>query len=83
MGSVSADGGLRVLPLIGIPEVRIGANLGGLIGDAIERTDGVLPLTDADVLVVTQKVVSKAEGAVIDLTGIVPGEEALEFAAAL
>ncbi len=80
MGSVSADVGIRVLPLIGIPEVRIGANLAGLIGDAIERTDGALPLTDADVLVVTQKVVSKAEGAVIDLTGIVPSEDALEFA---
>ena len=37
-------------------------------------------MTDADVLVVTQKVVSKAEGAVIDLTGVVPGEEALAFA---
>ncbi len=77
---MSADGGIRVLPLTGIPEVRIGANLGALIGDALERTDGALPLTDADVLVVTQKVVSKAEGAVIDLTGVVPGEEALEFA---
>ena len=29
---------------------------------------------------VTQKIVSKAEGAVIDLTGVVPGEEATEFA---
>jgi coenzyme F420-0:L-glutamate ligase/coenzyme F420-1:gamma-L-glutamate ligase len=33
------------------------------------------------VLVVTQKIVSKAEGAVVDLTGVVPGEDALAFAA--
>jgi coenzyme F420-0:L-glutamate ligase/coenzyme F420-1:gamma-L-glutamate ligase len=68
-----------VLALQGIPEVERGANLGTLIGDAIDRTAGVLPLTDEDVLVVTQKIVSKAEGAVIDLTGVVPSEEAIEF----
>ncbi|MBA3235215.1 MAG: coenzyme F420-0:L-glutamate ligase [Chloroflexi bacterium] len=77
---MAADDGIRILPLAGIPEIRIAADLGALIGDAIERTDGALPLSDLDVLVVTQKVVSKAEGAVIDLTGIVPGQEALEFA---
>ena len=57
--------------------MRIGDRVGGLIGDAIDRTPGALPLTERDVLVVTQKIVSKAEGAVIDLTGIVPGEEAI------
>lgn len=71
---------LNVLALSGIPEIRIHDDLGTIIGDAIERTPGALPLTDADVLVVTQKIVSKAEGAVIDLTGVVPGEEALAFA---
>jgi len=77
---VPADGSLRVLTLDGIPEVRPGDDLGALIGDAIERSPGVLPLTDADVLVVTQKVVSKAEGAIVDLTGVVPGDQAVEFA---
>jgi coenzyme F420-0:L-glutamate ligase/coenzyme F420-1:gamma-L-glutamate ligase len=71
---------MSVLALSGIPEIRIHDDLGTIIGDAIERTSGARPLTDADVLVVTQKVVSKAEGAVIDLTGVVPGEEALAFA---
>ena len=71
---------LHVLTLSGIPEIRIHDDLGTIIGDALERTSGALPLTDADVLVVTQKVVSKAEGAVIDLTGVVPGEEAIVFA---
>ncbi len=75
-----ADGSLRVLTLEGIPEVRPGDDLASLIGDALERSPGVVPLTDADVLVVTQKVVSKAEGAVVELTGVVPGEQAVEFA---
>ena len=71
---------ISTLALEGIPEARIGDDLGTLIGDAIDSTPGAAPLTDADVLVVTQKLVSKAEGAVVDLTGVVPGEEALEFA---
>jgi coenzyme F420-0:L-glutamate ligase/coenzyme F420-1:gamma-L-glutamate ligase len=77
---VPAELSLQVLVLDGIPEVRPGDDLGALIGDAVERTPGALPLTDADVLVVTQKIVSKAEGAVVDLTGVHPGEAAIEFA---
>ena len=69
-----------ILALDGIPEVRLGDDLGALIGDAIDRTAGVLPLGPADVLVVTQKVVSKAEGAVVDLATVDPRPEATEFA---
>ncbi|HEX5147599.1 MAG TPA: coenzyme F420-0:L-glutamate ligase [Candidatus Limnocylindrales bacterium] len=75
-----ADAALRVLTLDGIPEIRAGDDLGATIGDAIDRSPGVLPLTEADVLVVTQKIVSKAEGAVVDLTRVVPTERAIEFA---
>jgi coenzyme F420-0:L-glutamate ligase/coenzyme F420-1:gamma-L-glutamate ligase len=50
------------------------------IGNAIQRTAGALPLTRADVLVVTQKIVSKAEGAVVDLTTVTPRREAIKFA---
>lgn len=71
---------ISILALDGIPEIHIRDDLGAIIGDAIERTPGAKPLTDQDVLVVTQKIVSKAEGAVIDLSGIVPGDEAIEFA---
>jgi coenzyme F420-0:L-glutamate ligase / coenzyme F420-1:gamma-L-glutamate ligase len=48
--------GLRMLPIEGIPEVRPGDDLAGLIASAEPS------LLDGDVLVVTQKVVSKAEG---------------------
>ncbi len=75
-----ADRSIRVLALDGIPEIRIGDDLGDIIANAIARTPGAVPLTTDDVLVVTQKIVSKAEGAVIDLTGVVPGAEAREFA---
>jgi coenzyme F420-0:L-glutamate ligase/coenzyme F420-1:gamma-L-glutamate ligase len=74
------DGSLRVIALEGIPEIRLHADLGIVIGESIERTPGALPLTDDDVLVVTQKIVSKAEGAVVDLTGVHPGKEAIDFA---
>ena len=50
--------GLAVLPVHGIPEVREGDNLADLILAACADE----PLADGDVLVVTQKVVSKAEG---------------------
>jgi coenzyme F420-0:L-glutamate ligase/coenzyme F420-1:gamma-L-glutamate ligase len=53
--------GLRILPLAGIPEVRPGDDLAALLGDAIERAGG---LEEGDILVVAQKVVSKAEGRV-------------------
>jgi coenzyme F420-0:L-glutamate ligase/coenzyme F420-1:gamma-L-glutamate ligase len=52
---------LRIIPLTGIPEVRADDDLAGLLGDAVERKGG---LEDGDVLVVAQKVVSKAEGRV-------------------
>lgn len=75
-----AEASLRVLALDRIPEVRAGNDVGALIGDALARTPSALPLTDADVLVVTQKIVSKAEGATVDLTGVVPSPAAVEFA---
>jgi coenzyme F420-0:L-glutamate ligase/coenzyme F420-1:gamma-L-glutamate ligase len=77
---VSADTSIRVLALEGIPEIREGDDLGVFIGNAIQRTAGALPLTQEDVLVVTQKIVSKAEGAVVDLTTVEPRREAIKFA---
>lgn len=75
-----ADTTVRILALDGIPEVGQGDDLANQIGDAIDRTPRALPLTERDVVVVTQKIVSKAEGAVVDLTTVVPGDEAVAFA---
>jgi coenzyme F420-0:L-glutamate ligase/coenzyme F420-1:gamma-L-glutamate ligase len=71
---------LVVLPLEGVPEVGPGDDLGSLLGDALARTSGALPLRPDDVLVVTSKVVSKAEGAFVDLASVVPRPDAVEFA---
>lgn len=52
---------VRILAVRGVPEVRAGDDLGALLAAAAADA----PLEDGDVLVVTQKVVSKAEGRVV------------------
>jgi coenzyme F420-0:L-glutamate ligase/coenzyme F420-1:gamma-L-glutamate ligase len=52
---------IQVVPLEGIPEVTPGDDLGALLGDAVDRAGGLEP---GNVVVVSQKVVSKAEGRV-------------------
>jgi coenzyme F420-0:L-glutamate ligase/coenzyme F420-1:gamma-L-glutamate ligase len=74
------EGRLSVIALDGMPEVHPGDDLAALLVIAIQATAGVLPLAEDDVLVVTQKIVSKAEGAVVDLTTITPRPEAVAFA---
>jgi coenzyme F420-0:L-glutamate ligase / coenzyme F420-1:gamma-L-glutamate ligase len=77
-------GRLSVIAIEGIPEVHPGDDLVGLIADSIERLllkeTGFGPLRPDDVIVVTQKIVSKAEGAIVDLTTIEPRPEAIDFA---
>ena len=53
--------GLRIFPIRGVPEVRPGEDLAGMIADAAAGGEGTA-LEAGDVVVVTQKVVSKAEG---------------------
>ncbi len=62
--------GLTIFPIHGVPEVRPGDDLAGMIVDAAGSGDGTA-LADGDVVVVTQKVVSKAEG---KLERIDPGD---------
>ena len=78
--SADGPGRVEVLALAGMPEVHSGDDLAALIGDALDTAHGALPLLEDDVLVVTQKVVSKAEGAVVDLTTVDPRPEAIDFA---
>jgi coenzyme F420-0:L-glutamate ligase/coenzyme F420-1:gamma-L-glutamate ligase len=55
-------GPLTVIPVSGLPEIRAGADLAAAIADAVQAGPG---LVDGDILVVTSKVVSKAEDRVI------------------
>ena len=69
---------VTIFGLTGIPEVRPGNQLGKLIVDAANRQDS--PLEEGDILVVTQKVVSKAEGRLVSLSTITPSQFAVRFA---
>lgn len=71
---------LEVIALEGMPEIRTGDDLAQIVVDALRATPAALPARDDDVLVVTQKVVSKAEGAIADLTAIRPRPRAIAFA---
>jgi coenzyme F420-0:L-glutamate ligase / coenzyme F420-1:gamma-L-glutamate ligase len=67
---------VHVLPVAGLPEIDEGVALGELIAAQIGLLDG-------DVVVVSQKVVSKAEGRVRRLSSVLPGGEARRLAAVL
>ncbi len=67
---------LAALP--GMPAVQPGDDLARLIVEALDRA--ALRLEDGDALVVTSKIVSKAEGRQADLRTVQPGDEALRLA---
>ena len=65
---------LLIFPVEGLPEISPGADLGALIAERAEIEDG-------DVVVVSQKAVSKAEGRVVRLDEVEATERARELAA--
>ncbi len=69
---------VRIWGLPPLPEVRAGDDLAEMIGDAIDRSE--LGLQDGDILVVTHKIVSKAEGRLVPLDGYTPSDIAERFA---
>ncbi len=69
---------VELIGVPGLPEIEAGAHLGTLLADAI-RAAGE-ELAAGDVVVVSQKVVSKAEGRVMDLAEVDPGPRAVELA---
>jgi coenzyme F420-0:L-glutamate ligase/coenzyme F420-1:gamma-L-glutamate ligase len=68
-----------LIPLVGIKLVEPGDDLGG-IAVAAFAANGIAPET-GDVLVVAQKIVSKAEGRYVDVTTVEPSERAIALAA--
>jgi coenzyme F420-0:L-glutamate ligase / coenzyme F420-1:gamma-L-glutamate ligase len=71
------SGEVWVIPIPGLPEVREGDDLAALITDAARAGPGV---ESGDIVVVTQKIVSKAEGRVVPLAGVMPSPEAERLA---
>jgi len=74
--SEAQAGELRVRPVTGLPEVTEGMRVGELIGERAEVKDG-------DVVVISQKIVSKAEGRIRKLSAVLPSAEARRIAAVL
>ena len=72
------DGGeVRIIGIGGMPDVAPGDDLAALIGDGIAASGE--RLEPGDIAVVTHKIVSKAEGQVVDLRTITPSRLATEF----
>lgn len=65
---------MQLFGVEGLPEIERGYDLATLIAERSELADG-------DVVVVTSKVVSKAEGATVELDAVTPSEFAVSFAA--
>ena len=68
----------RFIGIAGLPEISEGCELGGMMLNAIDAQG--TPLEDGDIVVVTQKVVSKAEGRTVDLADVEPSDFARQFA---
>ena len=70
---------INAIGVTGLPEIHDGDNLGSMIAEAAQNQG--TPIIEGDILVVTQKVVSKAEGMLVSLDTITPSQVATEYAA--
>jgi coenzyme F420-0:L-glutamate ligase/coenzyme F420-1:gamma-L-glutamate ligase len=70
---------IQIIGLETLPEIEEGCDLAQLILEAAEN-EGT-PLVDGDIIVVAQKIVSKAKGLIIDLKDVLPSEEAVKIGA--
>jgi coenzyme F420-0:L-glutamate ligase/coenzyme F420-1:gamma-L-glutamate ligase len=70
---------LSISALAGIPLIHEGDNIADLIVNGLAASG--LALRDGDIVVIAQKIVSKAEGRVVDLCGVTPSARAQQLAA--
>src|SRR5207247_951997 len=77
-GRVTVPSRYEVIGVEGIPEIRRGDDLGRLIAETAERQG--TPLLAGDLLVISQKIVSKTEGATVRLSDVTPSPRALAMA---
>jgi coenzyme F420-0:L-glutamate ligase/coenzyme F420-1:gamma-L-glutamate ligase len=76
----AAQTAITLTAIPGIPAIRPGDDLARILGDALEAA--ALPPRHGDVLVVTHKIVSKADGRYVSLADVTPSPRARELAAA-
>lgn len=79
MGSESQTASLSLTALAGVPTVRPGDDLARIILDALAYSG--LSLQTGDVVVLAQKIVSKAEGRTVELSAVTPSARAIDIAA--
>ena len=70
---------ISIIPIPGIPAIIPGDNLAAILLKAIDQAQ--ISLQNGDILVLCQKIVSKAEGAVVDLKTVEPSPFAQQIAA--
>lgn len=69
---------IALIPIPDIPQIQPGDDLVSILLDAIDRSK--VGLKNGDILVMCQKIVSKAEGAVVDLKTVEPSDFARQIA---
>lgn len=74
-------GSLALRSLSGLPEIQPGQDLGALLAQSLASQQPPVKLQAGHILVLAQKAVSKAEGALVDLTSVLPGAKATKIAA--
>ena len=70
---------IQIIPVPGLPEIQPGNDIASLVANCLRKQAcGVM---HGDIFVVAQKIVSKSEGRIVDLNGIIPSRRAAEWAA--
>jgi coenzyme F420-0:L-glutamate ligase/coenzyme F420-1:gamma-L-glutamate ligase len=69
---------LEILPVLHVPDIRPGTNLGACLRDAVQASG--FHLRSHDILAVAQKVISKAEGRIVPLASVEPSPQAVSIA---
>lgn len=69
---------LKLSAIKGLPQIVEGDDLAALIWQSLAENRKTLK--DGDILVLAQKIVSKAEGRLVNLTGVIPSQKAIELA---
>lgn len=69
---------IHIVPVTGLPEILPGDDLAGRIARNLRQQD--CPAAAGDIFVIAQKVVSKAEGRIVALAGVIPSPTAVEWA---
>ncbi len=70
---------LTLTRLRGIKQIQIGDDLGNILAEALQKNQ--IDLEDDDILVLAQKIVSKAEGRLVNLSTVIPSKKAIQIAA--